>query len=253
MKRNPIFFVFFISTGLLYISSCGESLREAPTPPDHSIYGRAVLEGSGVHDSILVRLIQSGDYTYTDTDGRFSFTEQQPGTLTVVATREGYVPAYTIAHVEELPHEVPELILPKMPHCTAADSIPPRYIIQVNFWTDASFTGLAGSYTIGDSIFISSYEHFTMSLHGNTPSARYDPDIILLTSLGDQEKHPFDLVLGGIPEADRFGYIIDTAPSVTPMPYNGVLEIEYYGGWVIAVYLPYWLPIYICRNINLTP
>jgi hypothetical protein len=252
MKRNLIFFACFFFARLMSIYSCDESLRVAPNPPENIIYGRAVLEGSGDHGGILVRLIQSGDYTYTDTGGRFSFTDQQPGTFTVVTTCEGYVPTFAIAYIEELPHEVPKLILPKMPHCCAADSIPPGYTMAVNFWTDVSFTVLASSYTVGDSIFISSYELFSKSLHVNAAPAQYEPNIVLLSSLGDKEIQPFDRVLGGIPEASRFGYIIDTAPSVTPLPYNGVLEIEKDGGRVTAVYLPYWLRLYICKTIHLT-
>jgi hypothetical protein len=66
--------------------------------------------------------------------------------------------------------------------------------------------------------------------------------------LGDSDVKSYDYIPGGIPEIWQFGYIIDSAPSDIPTMNNGIVEIEPSGGWVVALYLSYWLDIYVCKS-----
>ena len=103
----------------------------------------------------------------------------------------------------------------------------------------------------GDSIFVVGFEYFQPPLlNCIDETSNHDFDLILISSLGDKEKMPICQNLGSVTEVWRYGYIIESAESTIPQPYNGVIEIEPTGGRVIAMYHSYWLNRYICKSID---
>ena len=217
-----------------------------------SIFGYAFLDDKENHEGILIRLIQTGDSTYTNVNGRYQFSQIAPDTYTVVATYEEYEPAFAITYFTGIHnYKIQDLQLIRL-SCTPKDSLPSGYPLGVRFCKDISFVESATSYFAGDTLFISAWEYYLPPLQKNNEGTYTDTyDVLLISSLGDKEVKHVDRYLGSIPEIWRFGYIIGSSPLMMPKNYNGIMEIEPSGGWVIAMYQSYWLKKYVCKSIDM--
>ena len=218
------------------------------------LFGYALLDSAMNHDGITIRLIQTTDSTFTDVRGYYEFRSLQPDTYTVVATYDGYEPSFSITnYTGSEDYRVSDLQLNSLP-CTPRDSFPNGYPIGVHFCTDISFWYITDHSFISDSLFIGAWEYSLSPFRKIKEYSRVDTyDIMLISSLGDKEVKHVDIYLGSIPEIWNFGYIIDTVASERPLLYNGVIEIESTGGWVIAMYQSYWFKKYICKSLEMRP
>jgi hypothetical protein len=254
MKETVWYSTIVLCLLFLIFLSCE---NEKSTNPDNEvpyIYGSVILDGSQTHDSVLVRIIQTCDSTHSSTDGTYEFTSLSPGTYTVTASYPEYSPAFETIHFTGTRScHVPDLILHAL-HCYPRDSLPEGYPLGVNFKEDISFTWSPDFYVTGDSIFVVGFEYFMPPfVNYMDESNNHDFDLILTSSMGDREKTPIYRNLGSVPEVWRYAYLIESAESTSPQSYNGVIEIEPTGGWIIAMYHSYWLKRYICKSIEVIP
>ena len=226
----------------------------SPRRLEPCIFGYAFLDNAETHEGIFIRIIQTGDSTFTNANGRYQFSQLEPDTYTVVATYDEYEPAFAIIYFAGIHnYKIQDLQLSRL-SCTPKDSLPYGYPLGVRFCEDISFVESATSYFAGDSLFISAWEYYLppfQKINETTYTDTYD--VLLISSLGDKEVKHVDRYLGSIPEIWRFGYIIDSSPLTKPKNYNGVIEIEPSGGWVIAMYQSYWLKKFICKSIEMNP
>jgi|GEM_PF-2708691 len=250
MNNKLILAVSFLS--ILLLLSCEEDKGTEPVEPEDYVYGYAYLDSADSHEGILVRMVQSGDSSYTDATGRFEFPLQQPDTYTVVANCEGYAPDWNKVYIAAYHHcSVPDLNLEPL-DCISSDDLPEDYPLGVSFKEDDSFGGAAQFYYIDDTLYVVGFEYFQPpSLEGAAGDHAHDFDLVVISSLGDVEKTPIYMVLGGIPERWRYGYVIGTKASYIPHPYDGVVEVEPTGGWVTGMYNSYWVEGYFCRSIEM--
>lgn len=246
--------LLFVATYILAISSCADEKCTNPPNERAYIYGYAYLDGAETYSDILVRIIQTGDSTYTDVSGRYQFSLQSPDTYTVVASYPEYSPSFTVIHlIDNQPYQGSDLELYLL-GCYPRDSLPDGYPLGVSFTEDISFAWNPDYYFIGDSLFIVGFEYFQPPFSSVIKKINnHDFDLIVISSLGDIEKTPVFRQLGSIPEVWQYGYIVGSALSTIPSPYNGIIEIEPSGGCVIAMYHSYWLKMYVCNSIGMVP
>ena len=252
--RLLIIIIFLLYAGTCLILSCSTNDVTKPSEQEFYIYGYVFFDSTETTEGILVRLIQSGDSTYTDASGEFRFYNQQPDTYTVVANDDGYDPSFAVVYYSgNRMCKAPDLELSPM-HCTPKDSLPDGYPLGVRFCADISFTVPASLYNIGDSLFIAAWEYYLPPLVNFREGSLADVgDVQVISSLGDKEITHIDRVLGSIPEVWRFGYIIDSAASSMPILNNGVIEVETTGGWIIVKYESYWMKVFVCNSIVVVP
>lgn len=228
----------------LFLISCFDDKGTEPKEP--YIRGRAYFSNASTHNGILVRIIQTGDSTYTDSYGHYRFDSPASDTCTVVASYESHISNhYVVIDAIDSRRCVPDLVLDEWP-CTPRDSIPEDYPIGVRFKDGPGFVFNIYESSIGDSLFISAYEYYQPPNIQMYPVDTYD--LWVISSLGDSEILPVYEYLGSIPEIWSFGYIIDSAGSEIPHEQNDIVEIEPSGGWVLALYLSYWMDIYVCHS-----
>ena len=127
-----ILIILLVFSGILnFMTSCSNDVAN-PEEQESYIYGYAFLDSTEATEGILVRLIQSGDSTYTGTNGEFRFYNQQPDTYTVVATYDGYDPSFSVVYFSgNKKCKVPNIELSPM-LCTPKDSLPDGYPLVVS-------------------------------------------------------------------------------------------------------------------------
>lgn len=254
VSRNKNIFTIIVIWSILNVLSYGCDSSTDPIDSKQYVYGYAYLDSSITCSGMLVRIIQTNDSTYTDSNGKYKLFIQEPDTYTVVVSIEGYEPSFAIFSISEIQkYRISDLILNRSP-CLSLDSIPPGYPLRVNFWSDDSYTIPVDRYIIGSTLYISAVEYY-MPPYVTCASVQndYDQDLIIVSSIGDKEKIPVHRILGSVPSQWRFAYLIESRGSQLPTSYDGIIEVEPSGGQIIAMYQSWWLRRYVCGSIDILP